>query len=649
MNIISSEAHKKTLKSLGQEHILVPCWMYKIPVAISPESGLNFLERTIAKIISTDKTLRGDYKKISRLVGFYNDDKTTDKTELVKFILSKLDDLSPDDYKMPNIEIFHFYQEAYTSELLSIITKNYNEFSIPDKTYRANKDKFDLECTMVEFSQRLGKRATRAYLFDGYYKDTPQEIPSKKDFIKAILRHNKQKIYNNNECKKYINYIDYSSFEIANLDPELVFLHVKLFFLQENHFLITNGWSNDYSTELIELFDNKFTYEISTLRQKNLTIDIDKNTKNKNIDLPFDNKITEYEKICQLLYDTEEYIKNINRNDIGSYETNLYSSKIFECLFDILENSLKYITQSDMDTDSIKETRTIQEIAYNIGFKLDIDKNSILKASGRENFQKYLCKAILFKKDEIRELASKVPNFIILSNRLLKYRDHSKHGSQEKVDFPLPSTIIDIKKQIYLALSIILKVKQKQTNLLEQEHNSAYYDNAFIFVEKDFYPYKLAEMPPQLQVALVNLWVIQESEFSLSIIEQSINHIYKIFEILIQNILEYELQDNNSPTPQEIKENVLNKYKISDILRTVNPNSIIQAFRNKGTLGAYLLILLYYKDDFKNEDIALLEKVIEIRGHGNQELSSFQTIKKENFELFMNSSKKLMKELISKK
>ena len=649
MNIISSEVHKKTLKNLGQEHILVPCWMYKIPVAISPESGLNFLERTIAKLIDTDNTLKDDYNKIPKLIGFYSDDKAANKTELVKFILSKLDNLSPYDYKMPNIEIFQFYQEAYTSELLSIITKNYNEFSIPDKTYRTNQDKFDLECTMVEFSQRLGKRTTRAYLFDGYHKSMPHEVPSKKDFIKAILRHNKQKIYNNNECKNHIDYIDYSSFEIANLDPELVFLHVKLFFLQENHFLITNGWSNDYSTELIELFGNKFAYEISTLRQKNLTIDIDKNTNNKNIDLPFDNKITEYEKICQLICDTEEHIKNINRNDIGSYETNLYSSKILECLFDILENSLKYITQSDMDTSSIKETHTIQEIAYNIGFKLDINKNSILKANGRENFQKYLCKAILFKKDEIKELASKVPNFIILSNRLLKYRDHSKHGGQEKVNFPLTSTIIDIKKQAYLALSIILKVKQKQINLPEQEYNSAYYDNAFIFVEKDFYPYKLSKMPPQLQATLVNLWVIQESEFSLNIIEQSINYVYKVFEILIQSILEYELQDRNIPTPQEIKENVLSKYKISDILSTVNPNSIIQAFKNKGTLGAYLLILLYYKDDFKNEDIVLLEKVIELRGHGNQELSNFQAIKKEDFDLFMDSSKKLMKKLMSKK
>lgn len=648
MHIISVEAYKnKTSKSQAQEHILVPCWMYKIPVAISQQSSLNFLERTIAKIISIDSTLKDDYDKISKLIGFSSDDKTNDKTELVKFILSKLDNILSDDDKKPNIEIFQFYQDAYSSKLLPVITKNYNEFSMPDKTYRLHKDKFGIECTGVEFSQKLNKRAIRAYLFDKYNKNAPNEILSKKDFIKAILRHNKQKIYNNNEHTKHISYIDYSSFEISNLEPELVFLHVKLIFLQENHFLITNGWTNDYSTDLIELFGDKFYYEISALRQKKITIDTDKNTNNKNIDLPFDGKIADYEKIYQLLCNIEEHIQIINRNDISSQEMDSCSSKIFEYLFDALENSLKYIAQNDIDTSSIKEVHTVQEIARSMGFKLDSKKISILKASGRENFQKYLCRTIIFKKDEIKELASKIPSFIILSNKLLEYRDHSKHGSQKKINFPLPSKTMEIKELVYLALSIILKVKQKKVNLSEQEYDNAYYENAFIFVEKDFYPHKISNLPSQLQATLIDLWAIKESEFDLNIVAQSINYVYKIFEILIQNILEYELQDNDNPSPQEIKEQVLTKYKISDVLNTVNPNSLIQAFKNKGTLGAYVLILLYYKNDFKDDDIRLLEKIIELRGHGNQELSTFQAITKEDFELFIDNTKILMKKLIS--
>ena len=89
--------------------------------------------------------------------------------------------------------------------------------------------------------------------------------PSKKDFIKAIYAHNKQKIYKKDGINEYVRYIDYSSFGITSLEPELVFLHVKLIFLEENQFIITNGWSNDYSSELIELFDSKFSSVIAAL------------------------------------------------------------------------------------------------------------------------------------------------------------------------------------------------------------------------------------------------------------------------------------------------------------------------------------------------------------------------------------------------
>ena len=79
MKIISKEIHKKNKEYMLKKDLLLPCFMYKIPIEISRHRTLNFIEETVWKLIQIDEDLKQDVRRLSKMIGFYSENKNEDK------------------------------------------------------------------------------------------------------------------------------------------------------------------------------------------------------------------------------------------------------------------------------------------------------------------------------------------------------------------------------------------------------------------------------------------------------------------------------------------------------------------------------------------------------------------------------------------
>ena len=125
MKIISKENLQGNIEHILKKDLLIPCFVYKIPIEISKAKSLNFIEETILKLIQIDDSLKQDILRVSRMIGFYSENKEEDRTKIVELIVSKLKDLRLDDDVQENkseVIVYQFYQVAYTNELLPTIT-----------------------------------------------------------------------------------------------------------------------------------------------------------------------------------------------------------------------------------------------------------------------------------------------------------------------------------------------------------------------------------------------------------------------------------------------------------------------------------------------------------------------------------------------
>ena len=158
MKIISKENNHSNVENILKKDLLIPCFVYKIPIEVSKNRTLNFIEETILELIHIDESLKQDIQRLSKMIGFYSEKKEEDKTEIVKLIVSKLKELRLDDNVQENkseVIIYQFYQEAYTYELLPIITQEINNFSFDEKSYKFQD--YD-EYVQVEFKQSIGSK-----------------------------------------------------------------------------------------------------------------------------------------------------------------------------------------------------------------------------------------------------------------------------------------------------------------------------------------------------------------------------------------------------------------------------------------------------------------------------------------------------------
>lgn len=641
IKIISIKNEK--LENCNAADIIIPCFMYRINISISKERSFNFIEQTIIKLIQEDDSLK-DEKILSKKLGFYSQDKTKDKTELIKFILSKIKDYKIEHGNSECTKVYQFYQEAYTMRLLPVITKNFNSYTYIEKSYIDKFCKTDgINLKNIEFND--GNKNIKAFLIDNYKKT--HNVPSKREFIQTIYKHNRANIKSDNT-----EYVDHKSFNISSLAPELVFLHVKIIELRSTDIAFTNGWTNDFSLDLMEIMNENFQKELHYIKKEKFQID----NNIKDIDdkkLPFHDHIQKYQKITRDIKYIEKNSKILAQKNISSVEKNK-GDRTLEILYDLIENTLyETVKHDNTNTTSIFNIKLIEELAEKIGFYLEKQKKyMVFRSSKRDNLQKYLCKAIFFQKESLKFLANKSPDFINTLELLLSCRGNFKHAGVENKNIYSIDEILSIKEKIYLAVSILLKIKQNKTETTKDEISNVYFMNSRLIAEEKISPDIFSKMSQDLQDELIYLFDTLDNDWEKwksNIIKSAINSVYRCLEIVLIGLLDLYMShmQSENKTMDMIKEEVSNKYIISPKLSSVTITAR-ETFNKRGTLGAYVLVFLYCDDNVAIKDIRFLEKIIDLRGHGNEDLNKFSNMKKDELAQIINEATELIKKLVVK-
>jgi hypothetical protein len=608
MKIISKEKFHSDIDYILKKDLLIPCFVYKIPIEISRDKELNFIEETIWKLIQVDDSLKHNAIRLSKMLGFYSETKTEDKTKIIQLILNKLKDLRIEDNNEDSskVIIYQFYQEAYGNELLPLITKETNEFSYVEKDYPFKESK---EYREISFKESIGsKNAIKAILSNQYNKRYYQ--PTRSDIIKTIYIHNQNKYQGNHG-------IDYKNFKIDMIDkPELMYLHTKLFIPRGNieSFVITNGFTNDFSTTLRRVLENKHFELLEILRQE-LRQDIGKQQE-YNISIPFANQILKYGDIVRNIKNIEKNINILASDESNKKDVKSSKDKLAQSLYDVVETLFAILSVNIEASESLKNKELLNSLAEDMGFEV-ISKNimSIFNVHDNDNFQKYLAKSLVYKKNELYEIALQYPNFLTILNKLFSFRNGLKHSEKEetlkKIDGDL---LFEYKDMIYKVISIILKVEQKDINQTSMDNdNDIYQNHAYLDLDDEFSIDIINKLPQEVKDNLIeiNYW-FNGMEFNSNknnIVNIVLNNIYSSLELLFRKRLD--------------------------------------KLPKKASLG-YIYNCLKDDKNMDSNDIKLVKEIVSRRGHGTQSMEDVLKITEKELKILKDRSfnyiKKLMEE-----
>ena len=631
--IISIENNKKLdFEIVGIKDILIPCWMYMIPIRLKNNTKFNFIEDTIYKLISFNEKLKNDPVEISKMLGFYDSNKSKDKTDIIRFVLSKLSDHQLDangDDLHTEQKNFTFFQDAYSFKMLSIVANGFNDF-----IHNAKITPFKNNFKNIEFKKN--KNIFKALLIDSFESGEPKILPTKKDFIQALNKHNKERLKG-----EYLDKIDYRELIFGELEPELIYLHSKLIILENSNVVITNGWTNDFSNDLQNIFSNNLNNELLEIKQ-NFKIDFEWSNEEKDVFVPFDDKIKQHINIYHILKNIQKETIKISSPD--SKSEMVKNSRLLEYLYDIMEIILGDITSEYDDVNNIKNYKLIYQKAQEIHFK-SIDKCGILKSSDKNDIRKFICKAIIFHSNLLQPLPLKNPFFLLDLNCLFTCRGMHKHANKDvkKNNMPLEN-ILSLKDKILEAVSILLKIPQKQ-ECTKEMHDEFCNFNFYVQLDEVFGVESVAKMSDQLKSELICI-MSSEKEHNLNDLNYILVSICKIWEIFFLEILQAFFQTNTVKDARIIKDEVCAVYDIQagEGLDTVKINSLQKAidFKGKATLGAYAILYLY--DNIKNSKsisrdfIQYIFNITKLRGHGNNDSSRYNNFNAKNFENLYNDT-----------
>lgn len=609
MKIISKEKNHSDIEHILKKDLLIPCFVYKIPIEISKNRTLNFIEETILKLIHIDKSLKQDIERLSKMIGFYSEKKDEDKTKIVKLIVSKLKDLRLDDNVQDNkseVVIYQFYQEAYTNELLPIITQELNDFSFDEKSYKFQD--YD-EYVQVEFKQSIGsKKNTKAILVNQFNEKFYK--PSKADIIKTIFEQNQQKY-------KESHTIDYKDFKIETVgNPEQIYLHVKLYMPSIKSFVVTNGFTNDFSPILRKLFENQHATLLNILKNET-RVDAQKN-QNWNIDIPFENSIDRYGNVKVLVKRIEEQSFILNNDDSSKDEIQKAKDLFAQSLYDVIEKTFAYLSQDLVDTQDLKKKELLNKLAQDCGFQVDNKRDlPIFKVHNNDNLQKYFAKALFYKKDELYYLAIKYPNILFTLKILFDFRNPLKHcGQREETLLKIQTEkLFEYKDIIYKSISIILRVKQKKIKVQETtiDDSDSHFTNAYLDLENEFGIDVVNQFPQELKDNLLSInFALNGMDFEQNksaVVNEVLTRLYSSIELLLRKKI------NNLP--------------------------------EKSSLG-YIYNILVDKKYLSENDLKLIHDLKELRGHGNLSLEDISHIKEKALRELKNSSFLFIRKLYEK-
>ncbi len=609
MKIISKENLQGNIEHILKKDLLIPCFVYKIPIEVSKNRTLNFIEETILKLIHIDENLKQNVKKLSEMLGFYSDNKEEDRTKIVELIVSKFKDLRLDDDVQENkseVIVYQFYQEAYTNELLPIITKELNDFSFDDKSHRFKDYN---EYLQVEFKQSIGsKKNTTAILANKFNREFNK--PTKSDIIKTIFEHNQQKFKGGHR-------IDYKDFKIETVgDPELLYLHVKLYMPNIKSFVITNGFTNDFSPILRKLFEEQYS-ELLNIFKNETRVDVQK-IQNNNIDIPFENSIDRYGDVKNIIEKIEKQSLILKKEDSGKDIIVRANDLLAQSLYDVIEKAFYYLSQNLTDTEDLKKKELIQTLAKECGFKIDKKKYlPIFKVHNNDNLQKYFAKALLFKKDELYELAMNYPDILFTLKELFDLRNPLKHSGQREetlLEFN-PENLFEYKEIIYKSISVILRVKQKNINTqgVTIDDTDSHLGNAHLDLENEFGIDVVKQFPQELKDNLewinFNLNGMDFEQNKSAVVNEVLTRLYSSMELLLRK-------------------------KINDLPKNVS-------------LG-YIYNIVLERKSLPENDLKLINDLKELRGHGNLSLEEVLAIKEKELIELKNSCFLFIKRLYEK-
>lgn len=635
MKILSIEKNIDNIEYALRKHILIPCWVYNIPIKVKKNGQLNFIERTVLELIQIDSSLKYDIKKLSEMLGFFSNDEKENRTEILELILKKITCLKLEDIenelKEENLDVinYKFYQEAYNYELLPIVTKDISTY-----TYSDNNSKFHENFYReITFKSSISSGKTiRSLLVDKFDKKQ-FTYPSQSELIKTIFLHN-QNMY---EGSHKIEYKD-NNIEISG-KPELIYIHTKLYIPNRNiqQTIMTNGFTNGFSSLLKNTFQNTFQDFLNLLRQE-LKSDLDKR-KDTDIYVPFESNINNYPMIVNNLRVIEKEIRLLENNLSNNIEVKK-AKKIAERYYDIIEELLKILTIHKKENSTLRNKNILKELAKDIGFKIDNNvKFKIFNVSTLNNLQRYLAKAILYKMTEMYEIADKYPELIHIINELFVYRNVLKHSEKETTLRKInEKDLIKYKNIIYDIVSIILKIKQTKQEIEVFNDDVSYIRNAYIKVESELSIETISKLPQEIKdnLLLINFYLGEENDFNVNrynTVKEVINSMYSTFEYILKKFVSNIPLDEKKQIVN--KEVILNKIQSSNIvipksLTEVREKILTQALENKGgSLGAYMLLYLYFKDTNDDKFVTFIENLLVIRGHGTPTIEEVQKITEE--------------------
>lgn len=653
MKILSIEQNNDSIQYSLKRDMLVPCWVYSVPIKVKKGSQLNFIEKTVLELIQIDNSLKNDIERLSSILGFFSHDKKEDKTEILKLILKKIDSLRLEeienelDEKDVDVNIYQFYQEVYSNEVLPIVTKDVKNYSYSENNAKFHENYF----RKIIFKPNISSSKTiKSFLIDKFDKNT-YTYPSQSDLIKTIFLHNQS---NCETCHK----IDYTDTNIdINEKPELVYLHTKLYIPSNNieKIIITNGFTNGFSSLFRNIFMDQFQEFLKLFREE-LATDVDKR-KETDIKIPFDNHINHYPVIESNIRKIEKEFPILQDNLSNSKEIKS-AKKIAEIYYDIIEELLKNLTINKKYNSSLKDKVLLKKLAIDIGFKINSkNKFKIFNVSfSKDNLQKYLAKAIIYKVKELYEIADKYPKFLYILEELFPYRNAFKHSDNESnIEKINEYKLIKYKSIVYDIISIVLKINQTTNEIEYINDDMGYIQNAYIRLESELSIETMSKLPQEIKdnFVSINFYLSEENDFDTNkynTVKEVINTIYSTFEFILKKLV------NNIPSEKKQqfsdKKRALSKIQSSEItlgesLTSVGENMLNQALNNTGgSLGAYMLIYLYFQDYTENEFINLIEEILILRKHGVPTMEEVQNITKDKLDNLKQESYKYLEKLL---
>jgi hypothetical protein len=539
------------------------------------------------------------------------------------------------------------YQEVYTKKMLPIITKDINS-TVDIKKSFFNKEK---NADEIHFKKDISDRCLiKALCIDEF--DKTYHKPNQKDILKIIYLHN-QKDYE--ESHK----IDYKDFNIDIIDkPELVYIHSKLYIPINdiNHIVITNGFTNDFESLFSKIYKDKHT-ELMQLFQKELKSDYD-NKQRKQLVIPFTNNIKKYPKIIELIRSIEKDIKVLKSENSSSNDVK-NSSRVIERFYDTFEELFLILSKGIKDNKILRNQKLLQNISESIGFKIYKETHiPILKVNISNNLQKYLAKCLINKKNELYEISSINPNFLYSLTKIFNVRNSIKHGDEkfdiEKIDI---QDILKYKELLYKSIEIILKVSYQNIFFTEEEdetYDDIYINNAQIDLIEDLPIDTMNKLSQNLRDNLSSInFYLNYDNFNTNIymsVTETCNQLSATFEQIIRNIINtlYLNDIKQIITKEEVLQKVKDKVEINDALSTVQEKSIENTIKKQsGSLGAYMLIYIYYNDDVTQKDVDLIQTILKLRKHGNPTMEDIQKIGFEELQIVRNNSLKYIIKLMA--